>query len=362
MARVQLPHGRLLPYTVHPGWSPARATLPWQIGASGRHDGPAYGTWAVDPTLAGGTLVDIGVFTRVDASLEPRLRELYRRHREASAKVDWSYAYLLPWERGKSYARMPWDPSQRQLTEPMYIAVETALLTEANLPWFTTSLDDLFRRSLGVLHDFLRAWTSEEDQHSDLLQTYLLVTRNGEPGRLHALRHQVIEQGFEMEYDTAMEVMVYTTIQELATRAFYLSVATAGQDQDPDLARILRRLARDETLHYGFYRDVVAAHLRANPNYVWPIARVLCDFNMPGHAMPDFAERMKVIGQYAGYGPAEYYHQVVEALVKYWGVERLQPTLAEAIEARYRVLSHRDRLARLALRVERRRTVVAPPE
>lgn len=299
--------------------------------------------------------MDFAVFTRVDAALEPRLRELYLRHREAAAKVDWSYAYLLPWEQGKNFEREPWTPAQRRLSEPMYLAVETALLTEANLPWFTSSLEGLFRGSLGVLHDFLRAWTSEEDQHSDLLQTYLLLTRNGEPSHLHDLRHQVVGDGFALTYDTPIEVMVDTTIQELATRAFYLSVAEAGEPQDPALARILRRLAKDETLHYGFYRDVIAAHLHANPNYVWPVARVLKHFNMPGHTMPDYRERMKAIGDHAGYGPSEYYHQVVETLIKHWGIEQLQPTLAGAIDARYQILAHKDRLSRVSQRIERLR-------
>jgi acyl-[acyl-carrier-protein] desaturase len=303
--------------------------------------------------------LEFAVFTRIDHALEPRLRELYRRHREASAKVDWSYASLLPWEQGRNFTREPWTPEQRRLSEPMYVAVETALLTEANLPWFTAGLDGHFRGAVAVLHDFLRTWTSEEDQHSDLLQTYLLLTRNGDPHRLHALRRQVIEQGFVLDYSTPIEIMVYTTIQELATRAFYLSVAGAGAEQDPTLSTILRRLARDETLHYGFYRDVVAAHLNADPNYVWPVAHVLCDFNMPGHDMPEFRERMRLIAHHAGYGPSQYYHQVVDALVKYWGIRQLQPTLAEAIEARHRILRHHDRLARLARRLDGGEAVAA---
>ena len=293
---------------------------------------------------------EIAVFTHVDARLEPRLRELYARHREAARRIDWSYASLLPWEQGRNFAREPWDPQQRRLNAPMYVAVETALLTEVNLPWFTASLDDVFRKSLRVLHDFLRAWTAEEDQHSDILQTYLLLTRNAGPEQLHELRHAVMEQGFVAEYTTPIELMVCTTIQELATRAFYLSVAQAGRSQDADLARILRRLAKDETLHYGFYRDVISTHLQADPNYVWPIARVLRDFNMPGHAMPDFKGRMRLIAAQAGYGPAEYFHQVVEALVKYWDIEHLQPTLAEAIASRHEILMYEHRLGRLAER------------
>ncbi len=289
--------------------------------------------------------------THVDAGLEPTLRRLYERHREAARRVDWSYAALLPWEEGRDFRRVPWRPEQRRLSAPIYVAVETALLTEVNLPWFTTSLDGLFRGSLAVLHDFLRSWTAEEDQHSDILQTYLLLTRNADPQRLHDLRRGVIEQGFTVDYHTPIEVMVFTTIQELATRAFYLAVAAAGCDQDPVLARILRRLARDETLHYGFYRDVIAAHLQANPNYVWPIARVLQDFNMPGHAMPDFRGRMKTIARHAGYGPAEYHQAVVATLVRHWGVDRLQPTLAGAIAARADILAHRDRLGRMAERL-----------
>ena len=304
--------------------------------------------------------VDFAVFTRVDSALEPRLRELLRRHREAAARVDWSYASLLPWEQGRDMHRVPWTPQQRRLSEPMYVAVETALLTEANLPWFTTALDGLFRGGLSVLHDFLRAWTAEEDQHSDLLQTYLLLTRNGEATRLHRLRHEVVEQGFEGEYQSPIEMMVCTTIQELATRAFYQCVAVAGAEQDPALARILLRLARDETLHYTFYRDVIAAHLQANPNYVWPIARVLRDFNMPGHGMPDFRGRMRLIADHAGYGPCEYYHQVVETLVRHWGIARLQPTLAGAIDARYQILSYRDRLGRLAERIAAGRAATVP--
>jgi len=292
--------------------------------------------------------MDFHTFTRLDPTLEPRLRELLRRHREAAAKVDWSYATLLPWQQGRSFEDDPWTSDQRQLSEPLYVAVETALLTEANLPWFTAGLDTLFRNSHRVLHDFVRSWTAEEDQHSDILQTYLLLTRNGDPQALHTLRHDVLEQGFAMKYDTPIEVLVYTTVQELATRAFYVSLAQACAGEDPVLARILRRLSRDESLHYGFYRDVVAAHLEVDPNYVWPVAGVLRDFRMPGEGMPNFAGRMRTIAEHGVYGIRQYYGQVVDALVRQWGIESLAPTLPGAIEARASVLQHRDRLARLA--------------
>lgn len=291
----------------------------------------------------------------MEQQLEGRLAELLRRHLESTARVDWSYHSLLPWERGRNFIREPWRPEQAVLSPAMYTAVETALLTEVNLPWFTTYLSDHFRRSLEVLQDFVRNWTAEESQHANLLETYLLLTRSGDPDQLHTVRKEVLTQGFEVpDLHSAFEVMVYTSIQELATRAFYLNVAGAGEREDPDLARILRRLAKDETLHYAFYRDAVKAHLEVNPNYVWPLVKVLIQFQMPGANMPDFDQRMKIIAQEAGYGPAQYYRQVIGELVRYWDLYRLHPTYAEAQEALDRLRHHEQRLGRVIERLERR--------
>lgn len=287
-------------------------------------------------------------FTRIEPTLEPKLRELYERHLLASAKVDWTYATLLPWERGRNFQTEPWAPGQRHLSQPIYVAVETALLTEVNLPWFTSGLEDVFRGSLTVLHDFIRTWTAEEDQHSDILQTYLLLTRDGDPAALHRLRHDVIQQGFTLDYATPIEMMVYTTIQELATRAFYGSIARVAEPEDPVLARILRRLAQDESLHFGFYRDVVMAHLAADPNFVWPVAKVLRAFAMPGRTMPDFPHRMRTIAGCGAYGMESYYQEVIQVLVRQWGIDALAPSLAEAVTARSAILTHCERLHRLA--------------
>ena len=58
--------------------------------------------------------------------------------------------------------------------------------------------------------------------------------------------------------------MAYTAMQELATQVFYLRAAHVCQDEDPMLARALRRVARDEVLHMAFYRDAVKAHLEVS--------------------------------------------------------------------------------------------------
>ncbi|HEU4963541.1 MAG TPA: acyl-ACP desaturase [Bacilli bacterium] len=287
---------------------------------------------------------------QLDPRLEQRLMQLYKEHCERAANIDWSYHEFIPWEQGQSFKTNPWSPEQRKLPPAIYTAIETALLTEVNLPWFTVYLSSTFVGSLDVMQEFIHTWVAEEDQHSNLLETYLLITRNANPHELHHLRKTVVEQGFVQTFTTPFEAMCYASLQELATLVFYNNVAKAAAPYDRELSLLLRRLAKDESLHYAFYRDAVKAHLELEPNYVYHAAHVLKNFYMPGSNMPDYQERMKAIAREANYGPAQFYQQVTRVLVEYWGIADLRPTSAEAELARLELLKHNARLERVAAR------------
>jgi acyl-[acyl-carrier-protein] desaturase len=293
--------------------------------------------------------------TAADQRLENKLRELYTLHLERSNKIDWSYHDLIPWERGRNFKTDPWHPSQATISPELALAVETALLTEVNLPWFTTGLTQIFEGSLEVLQDFVRTWTSEEDQHSNILETYLLVTRNDDPDRLHKLRKQVLRNAWTPGEASPFEGMAYTTIQELSTQAFYVSVARKADAEDPILANILRTVAKDETLHYTFYREALKAHLQIDPNYIWPLCDVLMNFAMPGYLMPNFHERQRVISVGANYGIAEYYRQVIDVVVRLLDIKNLHPTYPQAQAALDKLNRYLDSLARLAARMDKQR-------
>lgn len=309
-------------------------------------------------------------FGQVDQRLETRLVDLYRQHKERSAKIDWSYHEFLPLPGNKLMSRGDLFESEvlekqpelpRKLSAETYLAVETALLTEVNLPWFTSELYNTFRGSLQVLVDFVHTWTAEEDQHGDLLDVYLLLTENGDAWQRHRHRKFVVEQGFHSGFQSPLEVMVYTSIQERATMVFYLNVAQACEKEDPALAKVLRRLARDETLHYTFYRDATKAHLEVNPNLVVLVTEVMRAFEMPGSGMPDYKRRMDVIAKHAHYGPSEFYTQVIDEVMKYWDIASLQPTYPEAREALHEAVKHHERLGRIAMRGMRERQRVLMP-
>lgn len=278
-------------------------------------------------------------------SLEPKLRELYDRHKERAAAVDWAYAECLPLDELRA------DPQcLPRLSAATYLAVETALLTEVNLPWFTAGLDRVYRGSLSPMREFIHEWTSEEDQHALLLETYLLLGDNGDRRERARLRKLIVRQGWHPPVEDQFQAIAYTAMQELATQAFYLRTAVACAREDPLLARALRRLARDEVLHMAFYRDAVKAHLEVEPNYAEPLARVMLTFGMPGATMPDYARRAALLAQEGIYGPEHYFSLVVDKLWNEWDLAGLHPTATEARAAQRRLTEYHVRLGRLTAR------------
>jgi acyl-[acyl-carrier-protein] desaturase len=277
-------------------------------------------------------------------SLEPEIARLLARHNDASARIDWSYRDFLPLEALHA------SSGSSSLSGVAYAAVETALLTEANLPWYTAVLHEGLSASLPPLQEFVRVWTSEEDQHSTLLETYLLLTDSGDHAERGRLRKAVLAGGWSHQLEGPFEAMVYTSIQELATQAFYLSAARACETQDPGLARALRRIAKDETRHYAFYRDVVKAHLDADPDYVVPLVDVLLQFQMPGRVMADFDERSTLLAAHGVFGPEQYSRDVVEVACAFWSLDDLAPRVAGGRRALARLRLYRSALKRLSKR------------
>jgi acyl-[acyl-carrier-protein] desaturase len=279
------------------------------------------------------------------SSLEPHLESLLTRHKDAAARANWSCHEFLPLEAFRA------DPRRhRPLSRAAYAAVEMALLTEVNLPWFTANLYHCLQACPPPIREFVRLWTSEEDQHATLLETYLLLTDNGDPAARARARKAVIAAGWTHQLGGPFEGMVYTAIQEAVTRTFYLCTARACDQEDPGLAEALRRIAKDETLHMAFYRDVVKAHLDLDPGYLRPLAAVMPRFQMPWSASlaGDFLERQAYFSAHGGFTLADYYHDVVQFLWSYWEIDHLAPAPGDARRALVHLRRYRAALRKSA--------------
>ncbi len=254
------------------------------------------------------------------SQLDNKLDQLYERHLDLTSKTDWGYHRLLPWERGRNFEHEPWAADQGTLTPELTVAVETAMLTEVNLPWFTSGLNSVFTDAPPALSKFVHTWTREEDQHGRILDVYLLLSRNGDPDSRDILRKNVISTGWSAEDIDPFAMMIYTSLQELATRVFYLNLAHAVEASDQALAKLLRVISKDETLHYAFYRDAAQAYIEQDPNRIAAVCRIIPKFVMPGFGMPNFRHRLNVIAQHANYGIAAYYQNVLKVVLEFWGI------------------------------------------
>ena len=294
----------------------------------------------------------------VDRTLSAALDDLYHRHLVLSEHTDWAYHTLLPWDRGRDFATAPWEPGQGSLPPALTLAVETALLTEVNLPWFTAGLVRLMQTAPDALKQFVHTWTAEEDRHARVLDIYLTLSRNGDPDQRSRLVRRVVAEGWTVPGDSPFAVMIYTTLQELATRVFYLNLAQVVRTADPTLDRILKTVAKDETLHFTFYRGAVQAYLEENPDRVGTVCDIIPLFAMPGAGMPDFSHRMRAASDHGGYGVPEYLRQVIHPILRDWGVWEHQVS-STVHEKRAALRHHLDRLDHAAGRIERRRLVLA---
>src|SRR5438034_2985891 len=275
----------------------------------------------------------------LDSSLEPYFASLLSRHREAVAKTEWSYQQFLPPEIEK-----------RSLSPTAYLAVETALLTEVNLPWYTAGLARGLESCPGPIQEFVRVWTSEEDQHATLLESYLLLTGSGDHEARARARKAMIAAGWQHALSGPFEGMVYTTIQEAATRTFYLCSARACEGEHPALGAALRRIAKDETLHMAFYRDVVKAHLDLDPEYLRPVAAVMLRFEMPWSAavLDDFEKRRAELATRRVFRLSDYLDEVVQPLWSYWGLDARTPREEETRKAQRQLRRYRAALRKFA--------------
>jgi acyl-[acyl-carrier-protein] desaturase len=179
------------------------------------------------------------------------------------------------------------------------------------------------------------------------------MTDNGDHAGRSRARRSVLANGWFTDVKSPFEAVVYTSVQELSTRAFYLHSAEACEADDPGLAEALRRIAKDETLHMTFYRDVVKAHLDADPDYVVPLVDVLMSFELPGATMSDFKQRSASLAGSGVYDPGHFYRDVIDALCVYWGLDRLEPRVADGRAALVRLRRYRHVLRRMAARYTR---------
>ena len=275
--------------------------------------------------------------------LETRLAAATDRH--LSVAKEWFPHEYVPWSEGSDFDGAPYDEEQSRLSPAVRAAVQLNLLTEDNLPAYHRELNRAFGDD-EPWRTWVDRWTAEEGRHAIALRDYLTVTRSVDPVVLERERMATMSTGFRAPDKTMLRTLAYVSLQELATRVSHRN--TGKLSGDPGLERLLARIATDENLHMVFYRDLIAAALEADPAAtLTAIADELETFAMPGASAPQFRRRAAVVARAGIYDMKVHREEIVEPLLRYWGVFELTSLDAPAEQAR-------DRIAAFCAELDRR--------
>ena len=283
--------------------------------------------------------------------LMPDVERLLERH--LATTKNWYPHRLVPWSRGRDFDDDVWVAEPGSCSAAARIALTVNLLTEDNLPYYTELLSDGDRDSAWA--EWSRRWTAEEGRHAIVIRDYLTVTRSVDPEALERSRMQQVSAGVVPEFPDPWSALVYTSLQELATRVAHRN--TGELLTDPAGRAIMRRVAADENLHHLFYRDLASAAIEYDPSaMVLAMDEVVRHFAMPGTGIADFTRLARVIAAAGVYDFSVHYHQIIAPVVlQRWRLADIDGLTSDASLARDRLLRFLDRLRKVADRTDGRR-------
>jgi len=287
--------------------------------------------------------------------LAPEAERLLERH--LSVSKEWFPHQLVPWDRAaKSDPRAPWDAAAHPMDEAVRQALFLNLLTEDNLPYYTSKIDRMF----GVDDPWgawNRRWTAEEGRHSIVIRDYLTLSGAVDPVALERGRMQQMTHGFHQPIGNAFEGLVYVALQELATRISHRNTGKLLAQYDPDGYEVMARVAADENLHYLFYRDASTAAVALDPSsMVLAMERQVRVFEMPGAGVQGFGEMAKSIARAGIYDLTIHHDQIlVPVIMRHWRLESLEGLSPEAEQARGRLVERIAKIDRVGRRLSAKR-------
>src|SRR5918998_4083265 len=189
--------------------------------------------------------------------LSPVAEALLERHL-ANAR-EWFPHELVPWSEGRDFEPgEAWDAAEAPMDEAVRSALFVNLLTEDNLPHYFNTIDALFGPD-DAWGAWSKRWTAEEGRHSIVIRDYLTITRSVDPVALERGRMAQISRGEVPEPENIPDLLVYVTLQELATRISHTNTGRMVGDRKG--REVMARVAGDEQLHHIFYRDLTSAAL-----------------------------------------------------------------------------------------------------
>jgi acyl-[acyl-carrier-protein] desaturase len=178
---------------------------------------------------------------------------------------------------------------------------------------------------------FLVAWAHDEERHASALTRYQVEAGISEPGQLAVELAEEGRKQFSLPYDHPIQCFAYTLVQEKATQLFYQRYRNIVTE--PVLRDLLNRLARDESRHFAFYSQLVAAYVQRHGTAatVPDLKEVLGTFRMPlADTLSGYWRWSLSVADAAGYDHTEAYESLARVVRDFTG-ERGDASTADLI-------------------------------
>jgi acyl-[acyl-carrier-protein] desaturase len=261
----------------------------------------------------------------ITKELEPFLENEINKHL-AITKMWYPHEYI-PWSDGQNYDGpmngLKWDPSQSKISTVVKDSLLLSLLGEDNLPAYHTELSFALDKD-GPWRTWIDIWSAEESRHATALRDYIITTRVMDPKELEDMRLNHMKNRLTLasyKQDT-VHVIVYTTIQELATRVIHVNTAKITNESIGE--SLMARIAMDENLHFITYRNLVENSFEIEKNITMQaVCEVICHFDFPQRNVPGYKGIHGSKDFQDIYSYRIHLDQVIYPILKYWDVKNL---------------------------------------
>ncbi len=280
--------------------------------------------------------------------IAPDVERLYNRHLEAPRL--WYPHEQIDWGTGQDFGTHPWSASDYVIADGVRSAIYINLLTEDNLPYYTSTLL-ANAPAHHPIRDWNLQWTMEENRHSMVMRDWVHITRCIDPTLLEDGRRVQMSTGEVPQPDTFADLICYVAFQERATQIAHRNTGAHLPKDDKMGRNVLALIAGDETKHYLFYRDLAAAGFAIDPSsMMMAAARQVINFAMPGTGIPAFTRHAVRIAREGIYGLTQFVKDVLSPVLELWDVNHLAGLTGEAEKAREEL---DQTIAKLVAMVER---------
>jgi acyl-[acyl-carrier-protein] desaturase len=241
---------------------------------------------------------------------------LYREYMEFFERAErtrrWHLEDDIPWEKLDRHAN----------TEEMAICLETFCGVELYVPDYTANGFLINREFFG--HAWFQAcWGYEESKHALVFREYLIRSGLRTAQQYGDYEDQILSKTWHLPYATRRQMVCYGVLQEMATYLIYRAQKVRYRDlQNEVLETVFHLVARDESAHTGFYRNVLRLELSSDyEGTLEDLAKVTSSFRMPGvELVPEYAKRLGVEG--VGISPQKFLQEGVFPLLRALKVKR----------------------------------------